>query len=105
MPDYKETSVNGTQWQRCRTVIIDNSYQRQPNIMFQEERLTNVNGELFQQGAGGLNVPFDPAQVITLLDPATGLPTGDTMTFGEMYIAMWSLYMSEAVARDEAAAT
>lgn len=103
MPDYKETSVNGTQWQRCSSVIIDNAYQRNPQIMFQEERLTNVNGEIFQQGAGGINVPFDPLKVINLLDPATGQPTGQTMTFGEMYMAMWSLYMQEAVARDGAA--
>lgn len=102
MADYKETTVNGTQWQRCRTVIIDNSYGRQPVITFQEEKLTNVNGELFQQGAGGLNVPFDPSKVITLLDPATGQPTGQTITFGEMYVGMWSLYMQEAFARDEA---
>lgn len=102
MPDYKETSVNGTQWQRCRTVIIDNAYQRTPQITFQEEKLTNVNGELFQQGAGGINVPFDAAKVITLLDPATGEPTGGTMTFGEMYVAMWSLYMQEALQRDAA---
>ena len=103
MPDYKETSVNGNQWQRCSAVSIQNQYGQEPIIYLQEEQITNVNGELFHKPIGGLSIRFDPASTIDLLDPATGESLGTTMTQGQIHLALWSLYMQAAHARDAAA--
>ena len=102
MADYRETDVSGTQWQRCCAVHIQNPYGQTPQITLQEEQLTTVNGQLFQKGAGGINITFDPNEVINLLNPATGEALGTTMTHGQMYTALWSLYIAKADARDAA---
>lgn len=102
MPDYKETTVNGTQWQRCCAIHISNPYGRTPQITLQEERLTTINGELFQQSAGGINLDFDPEAEIPLLNTATGEPLGWSMSQGELHAALWSLYMMKAAERDAA---
>jgi N-acetylneuraminic acid mutarotase len=100
MADYKEQNVSGNQWQRACAIHIQNTYGQTPQITIQEEQLTNINGEMFQKGAGGINITFDPSQVIVLLDPSTGLPTGGETTQGAIHTALWSLYMQEAAKRD-----
>lgn len=100
MADYKEQNVSGNQWQRCCNIHISNSYGRVPTITMQEEQLTNINGELFQKGAGGINVEFNPDANIPLLNPADGTPLGTTMTQGQIHVALWSLYMQKAAERD-----
>lgn len=102
MANYQETQVDGIQWQRCNAVHIQNTYGRTPSITLQEEKLTQVGGQTFQQGAGGFNFDFNPAEVIELRDPNTGALTGGTMTMADMYVALWSLYMGKALARDAA---
>lgn len=102
MADYKEQAVAGKQWTRCHTVVIDNTYNAVPSISFQEEQVTSAGGEIFKKSTGSINLTFDPSRVINLIDPATGNPSGQTMTFGEMYTGLWSLYMAEALARDAA---
>ena len=37
-----------------------------------------------------------------LLDPATGNPVGATLSHGEVYAVLWSLYMALAAERDAA---
>jgi hypothetical protein len=102
MADYKELSVSGNQWQRACAIHIQNNYGQTPQITIQEEQLTNINGEIFQKGAGGINITFDPSQVIDLLNPADGTPLGASMTQGQIHVALWSLYMQEAAKRDAA---
>lgn len=100
MPDYKETTASATQWQRCVSVNIQNTYGQTPQIYLQEEQITNVAGQLFNKPVGGINIQFDPNAVIDLLDPATGLPVGSSMTQAQIHVALWSLYMQSAKARD-----
>ena len=102
MADYKEQAVAGKQWTRCNLVLIDNTFNAAPSISFQEEQVTIVGEEIFKKNSGSINLTFDPSRVIPLIDPATGNPTGATTTFGEIQVALWSLYMAEAVARDSA---
>ena len=42
----------------------------------------------------------DPSASFVLRNPATGQPTGQTMRHGELYVALWSLYIGLAEARD-----
>lgn len=59
-PNYKETTVSGTSWQRACRVNIDNSYGSTPSIVFEEEKISNLDGELIRQPAGNLSRAFDP---------------------------------------------
>lgn len=105
MADYKETTVAGKQWQRCRYVMIDNPHQQVPQIRFKEEQVTTVGDQVFIQPVGDISFEFDPDAVIDLVNPSDGLPTGDQMTYQELYAAIWSLYISKATERDALAAT
>lgn len=58
--DYRESLVSGTSWQRACRVSIDNSYGSIPSIVFEEEKITNIDGELIRQSAGTLSRAFDP---------------------------------------------
>ncbi len=100
MANYKETQVSGQQWQRACAIHIQNNYGQTPQITIQEEQLTKVGDELFQKGAGGISIAFDPNEVIALRHPVTGELMGETMTQGQIHVALWSLYMQKAAERD-----
>lgn len=100
MPDYKESSVSGTQWQRCNAVVVSNPYGEVPTITLREEQITTVGGQQFRQDRGGIEFPFDPAYVVNLKNPVTGEALGATMTCQEIYVALWSMYMQKAAERD-----
>lgn len=100
--NYKESDLSGSQWQRCNRITIDNRYEQTPQITMHEEIMTVVGGKRFQENAGAVYVTFDPNAVIELLNPETGEPLGATMTQGQIHVALWSLYMAQAAARDAA---
>lgn len=104
MADYKETAVTGSSWQRCHQVVIDNRHGNAPSIRFDEERVTALSdGDSVHRALGALTVPHDPAAVVELRDPATGEPTGETVTHAEVYTIIYSIYLGTALARDAAA--
>ncbi len=100
--DYKETTLTGSQWQRCNRITIDNPYNATPQITMHEEMMTVLGEKRFQEPAGAVYVTFDPSAVIELLDPATGETLGASMTQGQIHVALWSLYMTSVFARDAA---
>lgn len=102
MPDYKETAVTGTQWQRCAAVVIMNPLNGTPTIRMDEEIIANFGGNAFSKSVPGIQMDFDPAMVIPLLNPETGEALGASMTGMEVYVALYSLYIMQAKARDEA---
>lgn len=102
MPNYKEAPVSGTQWQRCNQVVIDNPYGGVPTVSMREEMIVTLNGDRFSRSAPGLTFAFDPSEVIPLLDPTTGQPTGQSVTAGSIYVALASMYAMKAAQRDAA---
>jgi hypothetical protein len=100
MADYKESSILGTQWQRCKTVIINNPLIGPKNIQFHEERVVILEGTPLRQGLDGCHKTFSSNGYFPLLDPSTNIPTGATMTHTELYTALYSLYMQTALERD-----
>lgn len=105
MSDYKETQVTGKKWQRCNVVHIDNPHQAQPTVTFAEQEVAEVDGATFQTQLGQIVFPFDPAATINLRDPSTGELTGTTVTGGDVYAALYSLYIQSALERDAALIT
>lgn len=92
--NYQESTVSGQSWKRCNRVVIGNDYQQTPQIDFQTEIITVLaEGKQFREGSGGKHTAFDPAAIIPLRDPETGALTGATTTQGELYVALWSLWM------------
>ncbi len=102
--NYKESTVAGTTWMRCAAITIQNEYQRAPYIQFDEQRVINVGDIGVIQPHGTLRMDFTPAAVIEMIDPATGLPTGETVTQEHAYAVLYSAYIQTALARDAAAA-
>lgn len=113
--NYKETNLSGVSWLRCRAVTINNTlpgmgeldHQTQthlgPVAYFQEEKVISIDGVQTVVDSGACRKVFVPTDAIPLLDPETGEPTGATVTQGELYVILFSLYMQAALERDAAA--
>ena len=102
MPDYKEGAIAGIKWTRCCMMVIDNTYNQIPSVQFVEEERMVIDGQGYCQSKGSILAQFsDPTATVVLLDPATDQPTGGTITHGEIYAILRSLYLGKAVERDE----
>ncbi len=102
MPDYKQTTINGTSWQRAWRVECENPLQGQRQITFHEEQVLNAAGQAILSPAGSVSVQFDLQNALTtfpLLDPDTGAQLG-TATYAQVYRMLHSLYMHSATQRD-----
>lgn len=106
MPDYKQSTVAGTTWQRCRQVVLDNPLGVVPTIRFDEQEVLAIEGRAVEikRPMGALSLPFEPSKPIALRDPATGALTGETSSYGAAYVLIYSAYMAAAEARDAALA-
>jgi len=100
MPNYNESAVSGTSWQRCHTVTVRNPLGGLPAIEFAEERVIVLDGQQIKQWVAGCGATFSQDGSFPLLDPTTNAPTGVTMSHTALYIALYSLYMQTAAARD-----
>ena len=101
MPDYKESQVAGTRWQRCNRIVINNPYGAMPSIRFDEEERIALGDRTLGSSVGGIIKDFDnPALTFPLRNPATGEATDTTMTYGDVYAVLWSLYIALAAERD-----
>ena len=100
MADYKESGLTGTQWQRCKTVVINNPLVGNKSVYFDEERVISLDGQDLRQPIGGCSKAFDAAGSFPLLDPSNNMPLGQSMTHTELYVALYSLYMQTALERD-----
>lgn len=104
MADYKESTITGKSWQRCYRVVINNPYNEQKTIAFLEEELVQIGGKTVTTLLPSLDEVFnDPSKVINIVDPQTNVPTGTTITYGEVYAILHSAYIQNALARDAAA--
>lgn len=102
MPDYKQAELTGTEWQRCNLLSVSNPLGGTPEIVFSEERVVSLATGAITQFTEGCRKQFSAAESFPLLDPATNAPTGQTLTHGELYVALYSLYMQTAAERDAA---
>lgn len=100
MANYQETIAEGVAWRRCYRVIIDNPVVGTKTIRFFEERAVTIADEVIRADAGLCSTDFDPAALVTVVDPATLEPTGDVVTQGYLYQLLLSAYMNAANARD-----
>jgi hypothetical protein len=103
MPNYNESNVNSTSYQRAKSATISNVYGQNPEIMFNEELVVVLPDGAAHRDLGNVFGTFTPENkdtVVTLIDPDTGDNTANTMTYGEIYTAIRSLYLHLAIKRD-----
>lgn len=100
MPNYKETEVVGSQYQRARLIQINNELNQTPFITFCEERVTVLPDKEFHEDVGQLTCSFDPVGEIVLINPETDEATGATISHAEFYAIVYSLYKQLAIERD-----
>jgi len=101
MANYKETDITGSSYTRCNQVLINNALDVTPTVHFDEQMVVLLEtGGSIVRGAGGIDVVFDPAKSIALINPATGEPTGSSISYGELYAMLYSAYIDAALARD-----
>lgn len=100
MADYKQADLTGIEWQRCKTVTINNPLDGAKSVSFQEERIISLGGQNLKQPVDGCSKNFAADGSFPLLDPSTNLPLGASMSHTELYVALYSLYMQTAAERD-----
>ena len=105
-PDYRQSDVTGQKWRRSCHVEFDNEHGKVPWIRFDwEDRISLADGTTLGTPVGSTLRHFsDPAATLTLCNPETGAPTGQTVTHGELYAILWSLAMESAALQDAAEA-
>ena len=101
MQNYKESNISGVEWQRCHTVTIQNQLASVKKIDFQEEKVIDINGKIYHEWIAGCSKDYDSSASFPIVDPTTGVETGQTMTHQELYAALYSLYMQTATERDQ----
>lgn len=100
MADYKETTVNGTSWQRAQMIHISNHLGQLPTVTYQEEEILALDTGNIQRLVGQISCTIDPESSIALRDLDTGEPTGETVPVGLIYQALYSDYLTRAFERD-----
>lgn len=107
MPNYKESTVAGSSHQRAWRLEVENPITGPKGITFHEEvAVTLESGDPMTRYVGSLTKAYSEGTKDTefdLLNPETGEVIG-TMTHGELYAALYSLYIQCAIERDAAEA-
>lgn len=104
MPDYKESAVTGTQYDRFSVIHVNYPLGAIPTISCTQQRVISLESGQIVQDVGGLNFQFDPDFTCDLLNPQTGEPLGQQITGAQVFAMVWSYVMSQAVLRDAAVA-
>lgn len=101
--DYQQQTIQGSSYQRCCRIVIENPRDSAPAATFCEEKIIVAGDSTLAIPAGTFAIAIDPADVIELRDPATWELTGSTITLGELYAGIASVYWAKALERDAAA--
>lgn len=105
MSNYQESEVPGAQWQRCRGITINFPYGEDAVAYFQEEQVIVSGSATHRVDLGACEVVIGSDEIIPIVDLATGIATGETMTHAQLAAALSSLYLHTAAVRDGTANT
>lgn len=100
--NYKETSVVGTKYTRSNRVKIHNPLGSTSSIVFNEENVVITDDGVISERAGSISESLtNPLETFDIRNPETDEVIG-TMTYQEVYVALYSLYRHLADKRDSA---
>lgn len=105
MPNYNEQTINGAQtYQRAKQITVSNPYPGTdtPSVVFTEEKAYLFDNELaFRADLGEVKHQItDFYASFPLLDLATDYPLEMDMTYGQMYLFLYSAYRFYGSKRD-----
>jgi hypothetical protein len=101
MTDYRQSTLTGNKWRRCFEILIKNPFNGQPAAIFQEQDMADFNNQILELGRDTVSINVSPEKEITILDPTSGLETGQKITHGELYAILYSAYIGAALERDQ----
>jgi hypothetical protein len=97
-----QTPVVGEAYIRCPQVVIDNRLGHAPTVTFHRERIIGLDGgATITQPMSPRDVSYDAAAVVPVLNPMTGEPTGQTVTQGDLYALIYSVFVAAETAPAE----
>lgn len=97
--------IAGESYRRCNQVVIDNPLSGPPSISFGQETIIGTgSGQVAHIPLQPINMDFDANNVITIINPETGEPTGGTIAIAEVYALIYSAYIATATPAPEQAA-
>lgn len=94
-----ETPVAGEAHIRCSQVVIDNRLGTAPTVTFHRERIIGLDGgEVIRQPMSPRTLSFDPNAAVPVLSPETGEASGQTITQGDLYALVYSVFVAAETA-------
>ncbi|MCA1774965.1 MAG: hypothetical protein LC676_04955 [Loktanella sp.] len=94
--------VAGESYVRCPQVVIDNRLGRTPVVTFHREQVIGLGGGNVQRyPLPPRPLPFDSAASVPVINPETGEPTGATITQGELYALVFSVFIAAETTLNE----
>lgn len=102
MPNYKETTISGSEYQRARLITITNEHNSNNSITFVEEKITFIGSDHFHTDVSQITETLtleNGSTSFNLLNPVDDSVIG-TATYQELYVILYSLYMKLAADRD-----
>ena len=102
MADYRESSVAGTSYTRGRSIYLENPLNSTPSMLIREETIINLADRVITEPAGEIRKSVDDLTVeFPIRNPATNeIIEGQTMTYQDLYVGLFSLYWKLALDRD-----
>lgn len=100
--NYNQNPISGKEYTRCAKVVAHNLLGSPRRVELHEETVIATGEKSVAIPSGVLDIWFQEDRVVPIINPETLEQTGQTMTQGEIYIALFSVYMQAAQLRDEA---
>ena len=103
MPDYQESAVAGTKWNRFYRIEIDNTHRAVPVVYIYEEQVVSLDDSSeLRRPVSTLEMTYSPDYPISVRIPLTGEATGETVTMAYVYQLLYSACLQQALIRDGA---
>lgn len=105
MPNYKQSEISGSSFNRFKRIVVVNEWQTQPSVIIEEERVLQIGESVMLTAIGSISKQFDATERVPMYNPATGEKTGDSFDASALFAMVYSYAMNAAEQRDAAPAT
>lgn len=96
-----QVNVTGTTYSRCSQMMLSNPLDAPPLAVCYEDAVTTLStGAQHIAPNRVLSLPYNPTQVIDILDPTTG-NTVTTMPMSQVFGILFSIYSAARAAADQ----
>jgi len=98
---YKEQRATATTWRYPRQFVLQLPLDLPATFVVNEEDAFKVGDNVTTSPVPStLVAQFDPSKMVDLVDPKTLAPTGKQVLLSDVYVALFSFYLSLARERD-----